>query len=59
VSKRDYLNRCDECGKFKPWERLRLTRFIPDSEFGPEVNDYTCDDCKPESRPNRDKEPTQ
>jgi hypothetical protein len=41
-------NRCVECGKFKAWEELRLTNFVPDSEFGPEVNEYTCIACKPD-----------
>jgi 5-methylcytosine-specific restriction endonuclease McrA len=42
------LNWCSECQKFKSWEKLRLSRFIPDSEFGPEVSIYVCTDCKPD-----------
>jgi hypothetical protein len=40
------MNRCTECNKFKPWTELQLTRFVPDTPFGPEVSEYMCTECR-------------
>lgn len=39
------MNRCVECGRFRPWEDLHMTRFVPLNEFGPEEIEFTCTSC--------------
>lgn len=41
-------NRCVVCNKFKPWDELRLTRYVPDTHFNKEISEYTCLTCRPE-----------
>lgn len=38
-------NRCVECNKFKKWDELTETHFVPDNEFGPEESEFTCSGC--------------
>lgn len=50
------MNQCVECGKFKKWEELTETRFVPDHEDGSgshgEEQEFTCDKCLNKSKNN-------
>lgn len=39
------MNKCVACGKFKAWDELTETHFIPLNEFGPEESEFTCKKC--------------
>ena len=38
--------RCDTCGKFASWDKLKRVNSIPDTPFGGEDFELICEVCK-------------
>lgn len=50
-------NRCDSCGRFRPWEDL-IQHFVPDTSFSSEDDSWQeCADCA-DDRPDAALQPT-
>lgn len=40
------MNRCVDCGKFKPWEQLTVDGHTPETDYSAEDMWWICDGCK-------------
>lgn len=47
---RKRANQCVECRKFRAWDDLKVSRFVPDNAFGGEEVELTCGACRETQR---------